>query len=208
VVLSPEVLISEEFRAVLESREWKKRLKHVRVDEAHCIETWASFRAEFRQFEFLRDQFPSANFFFTTATLTTQQTNHLQVLYKLPYPDTKVIRLSNKRRNVQIVLLTMQHPANSFQDLLRFICPVPSLANPCQPFIVYVNSIEHAEGAATFLCAVLKTIDPSLEDKVTYVHSLNSKEHLSNVIKGLTDGTYWGVIATEILGMVSRSFHL
>jgi hypothetical protein len=201
-VLPPEVLISPNFKPILESREWRTRLKHVRVDECHCITTWASFRPEFRRFNFLTDQFPHALFYFTSATITDRQSNHIKALFGLKQEDTKVIRLSNERTNVQIVITEMVYPSATHKDLLRFLHPIPSASKPCRPFLVYVNSITEAESAATFLCAVLKEIDPAIEDKVTWVHSLSSKEHLDRVIKGLANGGYWGVISTEILGMV------
>lgn len=172
------------------------------MDECHCITTWASFRPEFHRFEFLTDQFPHALFYFTSATITNRQCNHIQALFGLKQEDTKVIRLSNERKNVQIVIMDMIYPSTTHKDLLRFLHPVPSAGNPCRPFLIYVNSITEAESAATFLCAVLKEIDPVIEDKVTWVHSLSSKEHLEHVIKGLANGDYWGVVSTEILGMV------
>jgi hypothetical protein len=46
---------------------------------------------------------------------------------------------------------------------------------------------------------VLKEIRPDFEDRVTYLHSHCSREE---VLKGLKTGEIWGVVATEILGMV------
>jgi superfamily II DNA helicase RecQ len=135
------------------------------VDECHCITTWASFRPEFRRFEFLTDQFPHFLFYFTSATITERQANHIQVLFGLKKEDTKVIRLSNERTNVQIVIIDMVYPSMTHEDLLCFLHPLPSARNPRRPFLVYVNTITEAESAATFLCAVLKEIDPAIEDK-------------------------------------------
>jgi superfamily II DNA helicase RecQ len=203
VVLPPEVLVDDEFAVILDSNEWKSSLKHVHFDECHVIETWASFRSDFRRLQFLRLQFPQALFYFTTATFTVSQTNHIRTLFTLPAEKTKVIRLSNERKNVQMVVLEMKYPASSYRDLLRFLYPIPSTTQRLPPTLLYVNTINEAESVATFFCSVLKEIDPTLEDKAVWVHSLSSKRHVEQVTKGLASGEYWIVVTTELLGMVN-----
>lgn len=150
----------------------------------------------------MRHQFPRALFYFTSATLTRPQVNHIIEMFKLPRDDTQVIRLSNERTNVQIVVRALQYSAKSCKDLLPLLYPIPSATTCPNRFIIYANSIAETERVATFLRGVLKEINPAFEEKVTYLHSLCSKEQISKVMKGLADGELWGVVATEVLGLV------
>jgi superfamily II DNA helicase RecQ len=152
--------------------------------------------------EFLRHQFPNVQWYFTSATLSQEQITYLKAKFRLEKEKTRIIRLSNDRPNVQLIAKEMTFPASSFEDLLVFLGPKPSV-RPNGPVIVYFNSKKDCQEAATFFRATLKAIDPALETKANWFHSNNSQEYAESVIQKLNAGDVWYLFATEILGMVS-----
>ncbi|TEB18490.1 hypothetical protein FA13DRAFT_1648663 [Coprinellus micaceus] len=58
ILISPEELRNPECRILLDSKEFKARVTHLRIDEAHLIFNWGKFCDEFLQLGHVRARFP------------------------------------------------------------------------------------------------------------------------------------------------------
>jgi ATP-dependent DNA helicase RecQ len=81
--LSPERLVSESFRKILQ----KIELSFIAIDEAHCVSMWGhDFRPEYRQLGMLKEIFPDITIGAYTATATQQVCNDIAEQLRLKNP--------------------------------------------------------------------------------------------------------------------------
>ena len=66
---------------------WQSRVKHIVIDEAHCVVQWGhGFREKFTELSKLKAMFPRANILAITATATITTQNKIIEVLELQHP--------------------------------------------------------------------------------------------------------------------------
>ncbi len=111
--IAPERLVSETFL---------ERLDHIQlalfaIDEAHCISQWGpDFRPEYKQFQVLRDRYPTVPVIALTATADRPTQQDIRECLRLQTADFHLD--SFNRPNIHYTVLEKHKP---FQQILNFL---------------------------------------------------------------------------------------
>lgn len=148
---------------------------------------------------------PSAVVFVLSATLPTPVLSEVKASLGLPR-EIQTIRRSNDRHNIALVVRQMQHSVRSLQDL-AFLFPEPNSPNPkrSRKFMVFMESKDLCERATAFLWLRLPR---SERHKVVWVHADMSREHNRETLELLRAGEIYGIVCTDVAGMVSILYNL
>lgn len=177
------------------SKDFKDRVKRIIYDEAHCILDWGDFRPSYQRLCFLRPTIPHATVLALTATAT--DTMIAEIKTQLGISSFEVVRLSNDRWNTEYVVKKMDHTLQSFHDL-AFL--VPQGGEPLEKFMVFVDSKLECERVAEFL---RQRLPPEKRHKIVWVHADMTQGFNEQALNGLRDGSIYGVVCTDVAGMVS-----
>jgi len=114
----------------------------ISIDEAHCVTEWGNdFRPEYACLGQLRYQIPSnitIPFHIVSATLAPHTLQKVLTSLRMR-DDTVIIRRSNDRSNLNIIIEEMQYPANGWLDIdrvLKLHTYAPANSDDNQPFSV------------------------------------------------------------------------
>lgn len=150
----PEMALSPKFhQLVLENPDFQCSITAVVVDEAHNISEWGTedFRPEFSRISSLLGHLP-AGVPVIAASATVPPEVILDIQDKLGFGrDSECISVSNEKLNVALSVRTLQHPRNSFADLLFLFPSSGATAMDFIQTIIYVNSCQEAEQIQDFL---------------------------------------------------------
>ncbi|KAJ3553427.1 hypothetical protein NP233_g12645 [Leucocoprinus birnbaumii] len=181
IIVSPErILKDRRFTTLWENKKFLSKLFGASIDEGHCFSEWgAEFRPEYAQL----------------ATMPKHILTDIKNKLRMQNSVNTIIRRSNERKDIQLVVERMQYPANSFLDLRRIL----NLgAGKPKKFMVFVNKRRDAE---LIVEELWKDIDKTLRDKVAWFHSGMSTEFCEEYIRILRDGEVWGLVCTDAAGM-------
>ncbi len=135
--LSPERLATEAFRVRLKVM----NVSLVVVDEAHCISQWGyDFRPSYLRIAEIREYAPKATFLALTASATEVVAK--DIMYRLGFKQTRVLRSSFARPNLQYVV---RKDGNKYDQLMRIIRNVEGSG------IVYMSTRDECEKLAAKL---------------------------------------------------------
>ncbi|KAF9898797.1 hypothetical protein EC991_010361, partial [Linnemannia zychae] len=101
ILITPEKIFKDTtFRTIWDKSGWRELLMAVVLDEAHCVQQWASFRKHYSQLGVLRSK-TSVPFLSCSATLSPQVITEIKAA--LHYrDDSKVFNEGNSRRNIYL----------------------------------------------------------------------------------------------------------
>ncbi|MEO6835132.1 MAG: DNA helicase RecQ [Candidatus Tumulicola sp.] len=137
---APERIVLPDFQSSL--ARWN--LRHVAVDEAHCVSEWGhDFRPEYRQIASLRERYPSVPILAVTATATDRVRDDIERFLRLRSPRRFIAGFN--RPNLRYVVFEKR---DAFKQLLAW-----STARAAESGIVYVASRQSAEDLAVRLSA-------------------------------------------------------
>ncbi|KAJ6556756.1 P-loop containing nucleoside triphosphate hydrolase protein [Mycena vulgaris] len=184
---------------------WKKpqftsRLISLAWDESHCVSKWAGFRPEYKEVGRLRFLIPrSIPFVIVSATLPPAiLSDVMRILQVLPDKLT-IIRRSNDRPNINLVVREMKYSMSSFKDLAFLI---PADWKPGDPlphkFLIFFDSIPDSVEAAKLLRARLPR---EHRHKIKWFNSEMSTIFKETESDGLKTGKIWGLCCTDSFGM-------
>lgn len=202
VVVNPELLgrAGGPFEKMWAKPAFLKRIQYFVFDEGHCISEWGSFRPDYPELNLLRHLIPSTiPFYVASATLPTPILRDVKKTLQLRDDKTVLIRRSNNRPDLHLVVRTMQGPANKFYDL-DFLLPNPEEKPP--PFAVFFDSIQECEQAAQHL---REKLPPDARHKIVWFHSHMSPEFREETLDAFRKGEIWGLCVTDSFGMVRVS---
>ncbi|KAJ3925100.1 MAG: P-loop containing nucleoside triphosphate hydrolase protein [Lentinula lateritia] len=172
---------------VLENPDFQCSITAVVVDEAHNISEWGTedFRPEFSRISSLLGHLP-AGVPVIAASATVPPEVILDIQDKLGFGrDSECISVSNEKLNVALSVRTLQHPRNSFADLLFLF---PSSGATAMDFIQTI--IYHSPEYISYV---------SFE----FYHRYISEDHKAIIEEAIANGTLRGTAATDALGMAS-----
>jgi superfamily II DNA helicase RecQ len=137
--------------------QFTKKILNFIFDEGHCISQWGAFRNEYLQVGALRYLIPeSIPFYIASVTLPRVVLSDIIDIMHLRPNKTEYIMCSNNRPEINLVVKTLDFPANSFKDL-AFLIPegYSERDAPLPKFLIFFNSRVEAEKACLFLQSLL-----------------------------------------------------
>jgi superfamily II DNA helicase RecQ len=177
----------------------------------HCVKQWGTeFRPNYALLGLLRFRLPTIPLHVTSATIPP----HIlpKVLESLFIKDksTIIIRRSNDRSNVHLVVEPLRHPQSSWLDLDRILKlhtyynPLAASSNDAArrppPFLVFVNKRKEAESGCVHEWS--SAPDNYMKNKVVWFHSGMRSQFREETISDLREGKIWGLLCTDTAGMV------
>ncbi|KAJ6600189.1 P-loop containing nucleoside triphosphate hydrolase protein, partial [Mycena sp. CBHHK59/15] len=195
---------------------WKKpdftsRLISLVWDEGHCnsviyqiplwpVSKWAGFRPKYKEVNCLRYLIPrSIPFVIVSATLPPAVLSDvMNILQVLPKKYT-IIRRSNDRPNIHLVVREMKYAMRSYKDLAFLI---PDNWKPTDPppkkFLIFFDTIADSVEAAKFLRGRLPL---EYHHKIKWFNSEMSTEFKDIESDSLKSGKIWGLSCSDSFGM-------
>lgn len=193
------ILRDARFQSLWKSTTFTSKLFNISIDESHCVSQWgATFRPEYAELGSLRWKLPPhVRFHAVSATLPCLILNDVRHKLKMRENATSIIRCTNDRPNVGLVVEEMKHPASSFYDLRR-VLQLDQRSIPPK-FMVFLNKRRESEKAVMELW---KELPQPLHHKIVWFHSGMSAHFKEKTIEALQRGDIWGLICTDAAGMV------
>ncbi|KAJ7017638.1 hypothetical protein C8F04DRAFT_978925, partial [Mycena alexandri] len=206
VVTNVETLMQQDggFEKLWKKPDFTSRLISLVWDEGHCVSKWAGFRPEYKEVNRLRYLIPrTIPFVIVSATLPPAVLSDVMtVLQVLPNKCT-VIRRSNDRPNIHIVVREMQYAMNSFKDLAFLIREGWKPGDPPPlKFLIFFDSIADSIEAAKFLRGRLPL---EYRHKIKWFNSEMSTEFKDIESESLKTSKIWGLSCTDSFGMVTSA---
>lgn len=191
------------FEKLWRSPEFVQKVISIIWDEGHCVSKWADIRPEYKDIERLRYLLPkNIPFYITSATLPPIVLQDVMDILHVRPNKVEIIRRSNDRPNVHLVVRKMVHPANSFLDLAWLIPEnLPSGWKPPK-FLIFFDSIAESISAAKFLRGRLPFDRRHL---IKWFNADMSSEFRDEELDNMKRGDTWGLTCTDSFGMVSAT---
>ena len=143
--------MGDRFELLWNKPDFVKCLLYVVIDEAHCVSQWASFRPEYGLLGRLRIFLPETiPFYVPSATLPPVVLRDVKKVLRLREANTFSLLRSNDRPDLILSARFMDHPASSYEDL-KFLIPNDPCKERPPPFLIFFDSKQEAEDAATAL---------------------------------------------------------
>jgi superfamily II DNA helicase RecQ len=204
IVASLEYIAEDSrFLCLWRSSAFTSRVKRLIFDEAHCISQWGDFRKTYKNLCFLRYIMPTAVVLVLSATLPPLILTEIQSLLGLPH-NVPIIRHSNDRHNISLIVHQMQHTLRSLHNL-AFLFPLGfnSSSQPPRKFMVFMETKDLCQRATRFLW---QRLPQDQKNKVVWVHVDMSCDHNQKALAQLRAGEIYGIVCTDVAGMVSYTF--
>ncbi|KAJ7769206.1 P-loop containing nucleoside triphosphate hydrolase protein [Mycena maculata] len=202
VVTNVETLMQQDggFEKLWKKPTFASRLISLVWDEGHCASTWATFRPKYKQVNHLRYLIPrDIPFVVVSATLPpavlSDVMNNLQISSK----KCTIIRRSNDRPNIHLVVREMKYAMNSYKDLAFLIPEDWKPGDPLPPkFLIFFDSIADSIEAAKFL---RNRLPLEYRHKIKWFNTEMSTEFKDIESDSLKSGKIWGLCCTDSFGM-------
>ncbi|KAJ7431008.1 P-loop containing nucleoside triphosphate hydrolase protein [Mycena galericulata] len=120
VLVSPEMAVTSKFHeVVLSSKAFSDNIISQVIDEGHCISEWGNddFRPEFSKLDILLGRLPSG-LPVVVGSATMPRDVILDIQLKLRRSGFARVSVSNEKKNIALSVRIMQHPQDSFADLM------------------------------------------------------------------------------------------
>ncbi|THU87111.1 P-loop containing nucleoside triphosphate hydrolase protein [Dendrothele bispora CBS 962.96] len=200
--IGPEMALSRDFHEmVLESRVFQDSIISVVVDEGHNVSEWGTddFRPAFAKIQALPGRLPSE-----LPTLVVSATIPPEVIADIQDKlgmgnGCDIIAVSNEKPNVALSVRVMQHPQDTFADLLSLFPLDLTSSDGFPQTLIYVNSRQDAERIQDFLRQYCPDCVP--KTSFEFYHRFIADDRKKFVEKGLHDESLRAVPATDALGM-------
>lgn len=142
ILVSPEKILKDQrFSRLWESKKFLSKLFNISFDEGHCISQWGKeFRLEYAELGRLRWILPShVRFHVVSATMPELVLDDVKTKLNMRPETTTVIKCSNDRPNIHIMVEEMQYSPNSIHDIEQILrLRVLNADRPCK-FMIFAN---------------------------------------------------------------------
>ncbi|KAJ6592823.1 P-loop containing nucleoside triphosphate hydrolase protein [Mycena capillaripes] len=205
-LISPKMAISPKFHStVLSSEVFANNIISLVIDESHCITEWGNddFRPDFSNLYILVGRIPSGvPVVAASATMPKDVISDIRKKLRLP-ADCAHIAVSNDKKNIALSVRVIQHPLDTFADLMVLF---PHEATGPEDF---VQSLIYAEDRTTTkkIQDFLRRNSPDeiAEQAFEFYHRHIDEARKKVIQEGIKNGSLRGVAATDALGMVCVS---
>ncbi|KAI0047481.1 P-loop containing nucleoside triphosphate hydrolase protein [Auriscalpium vulgare] len=202
IITSPNMCLQhQQFRALLSSPRFAKRIGAFIVDEAHCITQWGDkFRTEYAQLGTLR-AFVSAHvpFLVTSATLTRDDLQQVRKSLLIDKATTFHLNRGNDRPNLEWNVRYMK-AGKSDLDSLEFLLPTdPNSESATLPraLVFFDNILTSMEARRWFQ----ERLPPRLQDRVACYSARRGPDSKSDALEKFVSGEHDILFTTEAAGM-------
>ncbi|KAJ7720137.1 P-loop containing nucleoside triphosphate hydrolase protein [Mycena maculata] len=201
-LISPEMATSSKFHStVLSSDLFCNNIISLVIDEAHCISEWGGddFRPEFSNLSVLLARMPSGvPVVIGSATMPEDIT--LDILRKLRMRvNCARVAVSNEKPNVALSVRILQHPQDTFADLMTLFRRDIHGPEDFEQSLIYVEGRITGEKIQDFLRR--NTPDEIAEQAFVFYHRHIDEKEKQRIQNAINDGSLRGVAATDALGM-------
>ncbi|KAL1665633.1 P-loop containing nucleoside triphosphate hydrolase protein [Schizophyllum commune] len=200
ILVSPELVLSPGFRnIVLRSPTFRSNVIQLVIDEAHAICEWGTddFRSDYRELGQLRGLLPKGTpVLCTSATLPQEVLDDICVTLCLP-DDCEFILYSNAKPNIALSVRQLQHPDNSYADLVTLIPKDAKSASDIPMTLVYAGSRTVVEEIQDFLRRHLPAGIP--QGSVEFYHRFIEDGRKDIILDRLRAGDIRICVCTDVL---------
>ncbi|KAF9062956.1 hypothetical protein BDP27DRAFT_1427346 [Rhodocollybia butyracea] len=202
--VGPEMLLEKNFHEhVLENPKFQRNIIAAVVDEVHNISEWGTddFHPKFRQISALLGQLPQG-LPVLAASATVAPEVILDIEDKLGMSAAhgcEHISVSNAKGNVSLSVCLLQHPPDSYADLLSLFPKNPAGPDDFQQTLIYVNSCMEAERIQDFLRE--HAPEEISATRFEFYHRFVGDKRKENIEEAIQSGFLRAVPATDALGM-------
>ncbi|KAJ7845681.1 P-loop containing nucleoside triphosphate hydrolase protein [Mycena leptocephala] len=201
VLVSPEMAITSKFHdLVLSSKPFSENIICQVIDEGHCISEWGNddFRPEFSKLHVLLGRLPSG-LPVVVGSATMPRDVILDILSKLRLrADCARISVSNAKPNIALSVRILQHPQDTFADLMTLFPQDPSDGDFAQT-LIYAGGRMEVEKMQDFLRR--NAPENIAADVFEFYHRFIAEERKELIQERIAKGLLWGVSTTDALGM-------
>ncbi|KAJ3560311.1 hypothetical protein NP233_g10922 [Leucocoprinus birnbaumii] len=193
IIVSPERLLTDDrLKKILENKKFRARLFNASIDEGHCVSQWgAEFRPEYADLGRLRWIFPDhARLHVVSATMPKRVLMDVKTKLQMKGVNT-MIRRSNNRENIYLMVEEMKNLAAGLLDLRRYLALDSGIKPP--KFMVFTKSRPDTEWIAQELWNDLPE-DKVPKNTLVWFHAGMSSHFEADAIQKLRDGVVWGII--------------
>jgi superfamily II DNA helicase RecQ len=170
------------------------------IDEGHLFVTWGlTFRPSYTAVEHILYKQPRAKLYILSATLTPRCIDKIIDLLRLPPHKVTILRRSNDRPLLQLIVRDTKFPVGSYLDLAFLLGPDRTHAQPPRSFCIFTNTKMEAMNAILALRAMLPK---EHRKKLLWISAACSEEYRNWVIQAAKERKIWGFAATDIASMV------
>ena len=209
MITSPEQLMKEGggLQRLLKRTKFASQLIAIILDEVHCLKLWSSFRHDYQDLGRLRFILPDqVHFALVSATLPRPVLAPVMSHLGITSNQLHVLRLSNDRDNIALVVRKMKYPANSFRDL-DFLVPGDTALDTSegsrrQQHNKFVIFFDNKEATSAGRC-LQQQLPINQCDKIIWFMSDMLAGFKEAGVVDLTSGELLGICATDSFGMVS-----
>ncbi|KAJ7705745.1 P-loop containing nucleoside triphosphate hydrolase protein [Mycena metata] len=202
VLISPEMAVSTKFQSVVLSSElFTSNILSLVIDEAHCISEWGNddFRPDFSKLSVLLSRMPSGvPVVAGSATMPKDVITDIKNKLGLR-SDCVHVGVSNDKPNIALSVRIMQHPQDTFADLMTLF---PRDAKGPEDFpqtLVYTDDRIPCEKIQDFLRR--NSPDEIAEAVFEFYHRHVGDVQKKEIQDGIRSGRLRGASATDALGM-------
>lgn len=187
---------------VLENPKFQSSIISAVVNESHNISKWGTddFRPDFGRISALLGRLPlGLPILAASATVAPDVITHIEDKLGIG-GRCEHIAVSNEKPNVSLAVRIMQHPPDSYADLLTLFPKNPTCAEDFEQTLIYVNSRQEAERIQDFLREhAPEHIDGT---RFEFYHRYIADDRKTYVEDAISSGFLCAVPATDALGMV------
>lgn len=204
IVVNPEALADQSgFGTLWRCKAFTSRIFNITFDEGHCISEWGrSFRAEYKEVHALKWLVPNhIRFHVASATMTPYLIRDVKALLQIEPRETVIIRRSNDRPNIHLMVEKMQHSAKSLIDVDRILRLDKTGTTPPPKFMIFADNREETQRIAGHL---REQLPQDQRHKIVWFHSGMSTKFRKDIIDDLKKGRIWGIVCTDAAGMVRQ----
>ncbi|KAJ6609738.1 P-loop containing nucleoside triphosphate hydrolase protein [Mycena sp. CBHHK59/15] len=202
VLVSPEMAITSKFHdLVLSNKLFAENIICQVIDEGHCISEWGNddFRPEFSKLHVLLGRLPSG-LPVVVGSATMPRDVILDILAKLRLrADCARISVSNAKPNIALSVRILQHPQDTFADLMTLFPRDSSGPEDFPQTLIYAGGRMDVEKIQDFLRR--NTPEHIKPDVFEFYHRFIAEERKESVQKRIDNETLRGVATTDALGM-------
>ncbi|KAE9393458.1 hypothetical protein BT96DRAFT_1023009 [Gymnopus androsaceus JB14] len=200
--VGPEMALNNRFHElVLENRKFQASIISAVIDESHNISEWGTddFRPDFGRISALLGRLPlGLPILAASATVAPEVITHIQDKLGIG-GRCEHIAVSNEKPNVSLAVRIMQHPPDSYADLLTLFPKNPTSADDFAQTLIYVNSRQEAEHIQDFLREhAPEHINGA---RFEFYHRYIADDRKTYVEDAIASGFLRAVSATDALGM-------
>lgn len=150
VIANPEELMKDGggFEKLWKKEHFTSQIISMVWDEAHCISTWNSFRADYKKAYRIRYMLPKLRFLLASATFDTEIKNDVFKTMHISPLTCAIFQHSNDRPNVHIEVHCIQHALHTYADLDFIFPPNWKPGDDLPRFLIFFDSIKESISAA------------------------------------------------------------